>query len=54
MGSNLNGERPDGEKRVEGSTSFEKRAANGTVAVHTIAVSAEGKAADKKLDQHEM
>lgn len=54
MDSNLNGERPDGEKKVEESTSFERRAANGAVAVHTIAVSAEGKAADKKLDEHEM
>jgi hypothetical protein len=53
MVSSQNTERPNGDKMLKGSTSFEKRAVNGTVAVHTITVSDEGKVADKKLDEHE-
>ena len=31
---------------------YDKKAANSTVSVHVIQISAEGKAVDKKLDQH--
>ena len=53
MVSAQNGDRPTGDKVLEESISFEKRTVNGAVAVHTITVSDKGKAADKKLDEHE-
>lgn len=33
---------------------YDSKAPNGTVSVHTIKVSDEGKLVDKKLDQHTM